>query len=272
MSAEGFLEGGGSHRLERKREHVAVSAVDAEYVARTEDVLNLYAEEADPKRPVVSFDESPTQLIGEVRKPIPAAPGRLKRFDSEYQRNGTANLFVFLDVHRPWRHIKVTDRRTAIDFAQIVRVVLDNLSTHKASALYQAFEPGEALRILRRLEFHYVPKHASWLNMVEIETGVLRCPCSGRRTFRSLHIDFPPPATPGLPGCSSCSLVEADFPRGLRAAASGHSARGAVPAARFPGVFDDACGCVSSGVPGEGEVEAFLKRFVPHPDPLLRGK
>ena len=160
-----------------------------------EDVLDLYAEQADPLRPVVSFDESPTQLIGEVRESIPAAPGQLERFDYEYQRNGTANLFVFLDVHRPWRHVKVTDHRAAIDFAhcmqelvdvhyqaaEFIRVVLDNLSTHKASALYQAFEPEEARRILRRLEFHYVPKHASWLNMVEIEIGVLKGQCLDRR-------------------------------------------------------------------------------------------
>lgn len=114
--------------------------------AADDDLLDLHAEEADAKRPVVSFDESPTQLIGEVRKPIPAAPGRLEHFDYEYQRNGTANLFVFLDVHRPWRHVKVTDHRAAIDFAEcmrelvdvhypaaeIIRVVLDILSTHKA--------------------------------------------------------------------------------------------------------------------------------------------
>jgi transposase len=172
-----------------------IPRVDAEYVARMEDVLDLYAEKSDLKRPVVSFDESPTQLIGEVRKPIAAAPGRLERFDYEYKRNGTANLFVFLDVHEPWRHVKVTDQRTAIDFAgcmrdlvdthypaaEIIRVVMDNLSTHVPSALYQAFAPEEARRILRRLEFHYTPKHASWLNMVEIEIGVLKGQCLDRR-------------------------------------------------------------------------------------------
>jgi len=169
--------------------------VDAEYVARMEDVLDLYAEEADPKRPVVCFDESPTQLIGEVRQPIPAAPGRIERFDCEYRRNGTANLFVFLDVHRPWRKVKVTESRAAVDFAacmrdlvdvhfpkaERVRVVLDNLSTHSAAALYQTFPAEEARRVLRRLEFHYVPKHASWLNMVEIEIGVLAGQCLDRR-------------------------------------------------------------------------------------------
>jgi hypothetical protein len=160
-----------------------------------EGVLDLYAESAPPERPVVCFDESPTQLIGEVRGPIPAQPGQLERFDCEYRRNGTCNLFVFLDAHRAWRHVKITDRRTAADFAQCmrelsdmhypyaerIRVVLDNLSTHSAAALYETFEPQEARRILRRLEFQYVPKHASWLNMVEIEIGVLRTQCLDRR-------------------------------------------------------------------------------------------
>jgi transposase len=172
-----------------------IPQVDGEYVARMEDVLDLYAEEPDPKRPVVCFDESPTQLIGEVRQPIPAEPGQLERYDCEYKRNGTANLFIFLDIHRPWRKVKVTDRRAAEDFAVCmreltdvhfpeadrIRVVLDNLSTHSAGALYQAFPPCEARQVLRRLEFHYVPKHASWLNMVEIEIGVLRSQCLDRR-------------------------------------------------------------------------------------------
>jgi transposase len=169
--------------------------VDAEYVARMEDVLDLYAEDADPKRPVVCFDESPTQLIGEAREPIPAKAGQLERFDCEYRRNGTANLFVFLDAHRSWRKVKITDRRAAQDFAgcmrdlvdahfpkaEKIRVVLDNLSTHSPNALYQTFPAPEARRILRRLEFHYTPKHASWLNMVEIEIGVLRRQCLDRR-------------------------------------------------------------------------------------------
>jgi transposase len=172
-----------------------IPEVDAEYVARMEDVLDLYAEEADPKRPVVCFDESPTQLIGETRQPIPAKPGQLERFDCEYRRNGTANLFVFVDAHRSWRRVKVTDHRAAEDFAgcmcdlvdvhypkvEKIRVVMDNLSTHSPSALYQTFPAPEARRILRRLEFHYTPKHASWLNMVEIEIGVLRSQCLDRR-------------------------------------------------------------------------------------------
>ena len=172
-----------------------VPKVDGEYVARMEDVLDLYAEEPDPKCPVVCFDESPTQLIGEVRAPIPAKPGQFERYDCEYKRNGTANLFIFLNVHRPWRKVKVTDRRAAEDFAtcmrdltdlhypqaERIRVVLDNLSTHTASSLYQTFPAAEARRVLRRLEFHYTPKHASWLNMVEIEIGVLRGQCLDRR-------------------------------------------------------------------------------------------
>jgi transposase len=172
-----------------------IPQVDGEYVARMEDVLDLYAEAPDPKRPVVCFDESPTQLIGEVREPIRARSGQIERYDCEYKRNGTANLFIVLDVNRPWRKVKVTDSRTAIDFAicmreladvdfpaaERIRVVVDNLSIHSAGALYQAFPACEARRLLRRLEFHYVPKHASWLNMVEIEIGVLRGQCLNRR-------------------------------------------------------------------------------------------
>jgi DDE superfamily endonuclease len=171
-----------------------IPQVDSEFVARMEDVLDLYAESPDPKRPVVCFDKSPTQLIGEVRQPIKAEPGQIERYDCEYKRNGTANLFIFLDVHRPWRKVKVTDSRTAVvaacmqelvdvhfPKAERIRVVLDNLSTHSVGALYQAFPPHEARRLLRRLEFHYVPKHASWLNMAEIEIGVLRCQCLDQR-------------------------------------------------------------------------------------------
>ena len=172
-----------------------IPQVDGEYVARMEDVLDLYAEAPDPERPVVCFDESPVQLIGEVRQPIPAEPGQLERYDYEYRRNGTVNLFVVFDPHRAWRNVKVTERRTAQDYAHCmrelvdvhypdatcVRVVQDNLSIHTAGALYQAFAPAEARRILRRLEFHYTPKHASWLNMVEIEIGVLRGQCLDRR-------------------------------------------------------------------------------------------
>src|SRR3977135_1372875 len=177
-----------------RKDICCIPEVDGTYVARMEDVLDLYAEPPDPKRPVVCFDESPTQLIGEVRQPIPATPGQLERYDCEYRRNGTANLFVFLDAHQPWRKVKVTDQRTACDFAECmrdlvdlhypkaerIRVVLDNLSTHSPGALYGNLPGTQAPRILRRLELHYTPKHASWLNMVEIEIGVLRGQCLDR--------------------------------------------------------------------------------------------
>jgi transposase len=172
-----------------------IPKVDAEFVARMEDVLDLYAEEPDEKRPVVCFDETPRQLIGEARVPVAAKPGKTARFDYEYVRNGTANVFMLVDVNRPWRHAKVTDRRASADFAECmrelvdvhypraerIRVVMDNLSTHSAAALYETFDAVEARRILRRLEIHYTPKHARWLNMVEIEIGVMVSQCLDRR-------------------------------------------------------------------------------------------
>jgi transposase len=172
-----------------------IPTVNAEYVARMEDVLTLYAAAPDPQRPVICFDETPRQLIGEARIPIRAEPGKPTRVDYEYVRNGTANVFMFVDVHRPWRHAKVTDQRTCVDFAECmrelvdvhypdaerIRVVLDNLSAHSAGALYQAFAPEEARRILDRIELHFTPKHASWLNMVEIEIGVMVKQCLDRR-------------------------------------------------------------------------------------------
>jgi len=171
-----------------------IPKVTPSFVAHMEDVLDLYGEE-DPTDPVVCFDETPTQLIGETRTPLPAKPGVPATYDYEYRRNGTANLFMFVDAHRPWRHVKPTARRTNIDFAECmrdlvdehyadahrVRVVLDNLSTHKAASLYEALEPAEARRILRRIEFHFTPKHGSWLNMAEIEIGVLTRQCLDRR-------------------------------------------------------------------------------------------
>jgi hypothetical protein len=134
-------------------------------------------------------------LIGEVREPILAAPGQVERVDYEYRRNGTVNLFVAVDAHRPWRKVTVTEQRTARDYAKrlrelvdvdypdagCIRVVQDNLSTHTPGSLYEAFPAPEAHRILERLEFHYTPKHASWLNMVEIEIGVLKRQCLDRR-------------------------------------------------------------------------------------------
>jgi transposase len=172
-----------------------VPKIDAAYVARMEDVLDLYTSPPAAGTAVVCIDESPRQLIGEVRPATPVAPGRPARQDYEYCRNGTANVFLAVDAHRPWRAAKITERRAAIDFAGWMRdlvdgpyagcdrlqVVLDNLSTHTAAAFYEAFTPAEARRVLRKLEFHYVPKHASWLNMVEIEIGVLASQCLARR-------------------------------------------------------------------------------------------
>ena len=160
-----------------------------------EDVLDLYAEPEDPKRPRVCFDECPYQLISEVRQPLPGKPGRSQRYDYEYQREGTCNLFMFVQPAGGWRHVKVTDRRTKADFAQcmkdlvdlhfpdaeVIRITLDNLNTHTPAALYETFEPAEARRIIRKLEFHHTPKHGSWLNMAEIEFSVLVGQCLDRR-------------------------------------------------------------------------------------------
>lgn len=160
-----------------------------------EDVLETYAESYDPERPVVCFDETPTQLVQEKRLPLPARPGRPERFDYEYERRGTRNVFLFCEPLRGWRHVAVTERRTMRDFAQQmkwladeaypeaarIRVVLDNLNTHRPAALYETFAPAEARRIVRRLEFHYTPKHGSWLNMAEIELSVFGRQCLRRR-------------------------------------------------------------------------------------------
>lgn len=172
-----------------------VPQIDATYVARMEDVLGLYTTLPRPGTAVVCVDETPQQLIGEVRTALPPVPGHPARHDYEYRRNGTANVFVAVDAHQPQRYTKVTARRTAIDFAEWlrdlvdlhyagterIRLVLDNLSTHTPAALYEAFPPTEARRLCSRLEFHYVPKHASWLNMVEIEIGILSAQCLDRR-------------------------------------------------------------------------------------------
>jgi transposase len=173
-----------------------IPTLDAEFVACMEDVIDLYMEPPDPKRPVVNFDEASTQLVGEVRDPIPPKPGKLAKYDSEYVRNGTANIFMHFDQNRGWRHVKITPYRGNSDFAEcmrdlvddpgyaeaeVIRIVLDNLNTHRPSALYQSLPPEEARRILRKIEFHYTPKHGSWLNMAEIEIGVMRKQCLDRR-------------------------------------------------------------------------------------------
>ena len=160
-----------------------------------EDVLDLYAEPYDPQRPVVCFDETSTQLLADVSEPLPAKPGRPKREDYEYRREGTRNLFMACEPLAGWRHVSVTERRTIEDFAQqmrwlvdeaypdvpLVRVVLDNLNTHRKASLYQTFPATEARRIAKRLEFHFTPKHGSWLNMAEIEFSVFSRICLRQR-------------------------------------------------------------------------------------------
>ena len=161
--------------------------MSAEFVAHMEDVLDLYAEPYDPKRPVVCFEETSTQLLAETRPPLPPEPGRPLRQDYEYRREGTRNLFLACEPLAGWRHVAVTQRRTMQDFAQqmrwlvdeaypevpVVRLVLDNLNTRRAASRYETFPAAEARRIAKRLEFHYTPKHGSWLNMAEIEFSVL---------------------------------------------------------------------------------------------------
>jgi transposase len=160
-----------------------------------EDVLDLYAEPYDPQRPVVCFDESPVQLVSEMRHPLPVRPGQVACYDYEYKREGTANLFLFVQPWLGWRQVNVTARRTKQDFARqmklvvdvyfpnvnLIRLVVDNLNTHTPAALYETFAPAEARRITRKLEFHYTPKHGSWLNMAECEFAVLDTQCLDRR-------------------------------------------------------------------------------------------
>ena len=160
-----------------------------------EDVLDVYKRPYEPKRPNVCLDETSKQLIGETRIPVPACPGQPARYDYEYKRNGVANLFMIFEPLVGKRHVKVTQRRTKIDWAYCVRemvdqiypdaeqivLVMDNLNTHNKSSLYEAFEPAEAKRIADKLEIHYTPKHDSWLDMAEIELGILARQCLSRR-------------------------------------------------------------------------------------------
>jgi hypothetical protein len=168
---------------------------NAEFVCAMEDVLEVYHRPYDPERPVVCFDEASKQLIKETRTPIRAAPRRPATTDYEYERNGTANLFMMFEPLAGKRHVRVTERRTAVDYAHAVRelvdvhyadaarivLVQDNLNTHKPASLYEAFTPEEARRIMNRLEIHYTPKHGSWLNMAETELGILSRQCLDRR-------------------------------------------------------------------------------------------
>jgi len=160
-----------------------------------EDVLDVYKRPYNPKRPMVCLDETSKQLIGETRIPVTASPGQPARYDYEYKRNGVANLFMIFEPLIGKRRVKVTERRTKIDWAYCVRemvdqtypyaeqivLVMDNLNTHNKSSLYEAFEPAEAKRIADKLEIHYTPKHGSWLDMAEIELGILSRQCLSRR-------------------------------------------------------------------------------------------
>lgn len=168
---------------------------NGEFVAAMENVLEVYARPFDPKRPLVCMDEQPTQLIKETRIPLPAEPGEPEKFDYEYERNGTATNFMFTAPLEDWRKVNVRQRKTKIDWAEELRelvdvdfpdaekivLVMDNLNTHSPGALYEAFPPEEARRILSRLEIHYTPKHGSWLNIAEIELSVFTRQCLARR-------------------------------------------------------------------------------------------
>ena len=168
---------------------------NAAFVAGMEDVLEVYHRPHDPAHPVVCLDETSKQLIAETRVPIPAKQGQPARHDYEYARNGTANVFMLFAPLEGWRHVEVTDRHTALDYAEILRdlsdkhfpdaakivLVQDNLNTHKPASLYEAFRAAEARRLVERFEWHYTPKHGSWLDMAESELSVLTTQCLDRR-------------------------------------------------------------------------------------------
>jgi transposase len=172
-----------------------IPEASCEFVSAMEDVLDVYQRPYDQAYPQVCLDESNKQLIGEVREPLPTTPDHCQKYDSEYVRNGTANLFVATEPLVGWRHVAVTDARKRTDFAAFVRdlvdgrykdaikvvLVMDNLNTHSVASLYEAFAPAEAKRIADKLEIHYTPKHGSWLNMAEIELSVLGRQCLNRR-------------------------------------------------------------------------------------------
>lgn len=168
---------------------------DGEYVARMEDVLEVYQRPYDPAAPVVCMDEKSVQLLKETRPSMPATSGRAERIDYEYERNGTANIFMFCEPLAGWRQTRVTERRTKPDWARAIRdlldgryadakvvvLVMDNLNTHSIGSLYEAFPPAEARRLARRLEIHHTPKHGSWLNIAENELSALTRQCLSRR-------------------------------------------------------------------------------------------
>ena len=168
---------------------------NASFVAAMENVLDVYTRPHDPNRPLVCLDETSKQLTRQTRTPIPMKPGREARHDYEYERAGVASLFMLFAPLEGWRDVAIRDRRTAIDYAHILRdladfhfptaekiiLVQDNLNTHKPASLYEAFPPDEARRIAQRFEWHYTPKHGSWLNIAECERSVLARQCLGRR-------------------------------------------------------------------------------------------
>jgi transposase len=165
------------------------------FVWRMEDILEVYTRPYDPRRPLICLDEASKQLLADKRPPRPAAPGRAARYDYEYERRGTANLFLWCEPLRGHRHVTITDRRTKLDWARVIKglvdahypdaerivLVLDNLNTHTPAALYEAYSPAEARRIVERLEIHYTPKHGSWLNIAEIELSTMGGQCLDRR-------------------------------------------------------------------------------------------
>jgi len=164
-------------------------------VCAMEDILDVYHRPHDPKRPLVCIDEASKQQVKETRDPLPSKPGQPERYDYEYERNGVSNLFMIFAPLEGWRHVEVTNRRTSVDFANCLKEVVDthfpeaekivlvsdNLNTHKPACLYEAFAPEEARRIIEKLEWHYTPKHGSWLDMAEIELSVLQRQCLDRR-------------------------------------------------------------------------------------------
>ena len=167
---------------------------NSSFVAAMEDVLAVYTRPRDPDRPLVCLDETSKQLIAEKRVPIPMKPGRPTRVDYEYERNGTANVFMLFAPLEGWRHVKVTDRRTSIDYAHVLKdvadihfpnktivLIQDNLNTHGKASLYEAFPAPEARRLVERFEWHYTPKHGSWLDLAESELGILTSQCLDRR-------------------------------------------------------------------------------------------
>ena len=178
-----------------KKQWVIPPKQNSEFAAKMEDVLEVYALPYDEEIPVICMDEQPVQLLGERLEPLPMKPGKVAKEDYQYTRNGVCNIFIFTEPLAGWRHVPVSKRRTKVDWAlhiqklldvhypnaKKIRLVMDNLNTHGISSLYETFEPDVALRLAKRLEIHYTPKHGSWLNIAEIELSVLTMQCLNRR-------------------------------------------------------------------------------------------